>query len=318
MTASIKEFLAEDWTRFEQLFAEALASRIPILNRVNEYLMERSGKQLRPILCLLAARLLAERCSDATIRSAAASELIHTATLLHDDVADDADTRRGRPTVSALISPKASVLVGDYWLSRGVMTLIAGCEKETFNDFSICLGDLAEGEMFQIEKAADLDTDYDDYIYIISRKTASLFRAAIKSGARGVNASPEQISALDTFALHLGLAFQIRDDILDYSPQLSLGKPTGVDISERKITLPLLGALENAGVASREGIVADIEAERFEAIMRFVCDNDGLSYAQKELETETEQAVAALAPFPESIARNMLVGLARSLCLRQA
>lgn len=339
MVSRVKEYLAEDWTQFEQLFAQRLASRIPILNKVNEYLMERSGKQLRPMLCLLAARLCTGHCSPGSISSAAASELIHTATLLHDDVADEADTRRGRPTVSALISPRASVLVGDYWLSRGVMALIEDCGKDTFGDFAMCLNDLAEGEMFQIEKAAALDTDYDDYIYIISHKTASLFRAAVKTGAREAGASSEQIAALDEFAHHLGLAFQMRDDIFDYSPSLSLGKPTGVDIRERKITLPLLGAFENAGGAAveagdgvssdkpstsgtagsvRERIVADIKSERFDGVLQFVQQWNGLGYAQKVLEQETAQAVGALESFPDSPARQLLSDLARSLCLRQA
>lgn len=318
MVSRVKEYLAEDWMQFEQLFAQRLASRIPILNKVNAYLMERSGKQLRPMLCLLAARLCTGHCSPGSIGSAAASELIHTATLLHDDVADEADTRRGQPTVSALISPRASVLVGDYWLSRGVMAIIEDCSKDTFGDFAMCLNDLAEGEMFQIEKAAALDTDYDDYIYIISRKTASLFRAAVKTGAREAGASHEQIVALDSFAHHLGLAFQMRDDIFDYSPSLSLGKPTGVDIRERKITLPLLGAFEKAGADARGRIVADIEAERYDVVLPFVQQWGGIGYAQGVLEKETALAVAALESFPDTPACQLLSDLARSLCLRQA
>ena len=346
MIAQAKEFLGKDWTLYEQLFAQTLDSRIPILNKVNQYLMERSGKQLRPILCLLAAHLCSGCCSEASVSCAVASEQIHTATLLHDEVADEADTRRGMPTVSALLSPRAAVLVGDFWLSRAVEAIVSNCQKETFSDFARCLGDLAEGEMFQIEKAADLDTGYDDYIYIIAHKTASLFRAAMKGGARNSGATQAQIEAVDTFAYHLGLAFQMRDDILDYSPQLSLGKPTGVDIAERKITLPLLGALANAeaskaaadgcapgaadarvpGVAGglgeaassvRASVVADIEAGRFDAVMDFVRDNGGIEYAQKILEAETRSAIEALEAFGPCPARELLSALAGSLCLRE-
>ena len=317
MITQAKEFLGEDWKLFEQLFAQTLESRIPILNKVNKYLMERSGKQLRPILSMLAARLCAGTCSRASVLCAVASEQMHTATLLHDDVADEADMRRGRPTVSALLSPRAAVLVGDFWLARAVDTIINECRKETFSDFARCLNDLAEGEMFQIEKAEHLDTGYDDYIYIIARKTASLFRAAMKGGARNSGATEAQIEAVDSFAYHLGLAFQMRDDILDYSPQLALGKPTGVDIAERKITLPLLGAFENAGADSRASVTADIEAGRYDAVLGFVQDNGGIEYAQKVLESETRLAVDCLAAFPDCRSRQLLTTLAQSLCLRE-
>ena len=318
MTTAVKEYLGEDWRRFEQLFDESLASRIDILDKVNKYLLERSGKQLRPMLCLLAARLCADKCTAASHRCAVAAEMIHTATLLHDDVADQSDTRRGFPTVSAMLSPTAAVLVGDFWLSRGVAAILDADDSEIFRYFTLCLGDLAEGEMFQIEKAASLDTSFEDYIYIISHKTSSLFRAAMKSGARSVGASSEALKAVDTFALHLGQAFQMRDDILDYSPSMDIGKPTGQDIRERKITLPLIGAFGNAGAAKREAVVADIEAGRFDTVQPFVLENGGIEYAQKVLEQETALAVDALASFPDTRACRLRRHLARSLCLRQA
>lgn len=317
MIAAVKEYLGQDWKAFEQMFGKALASRIDILNKVNTYLLERSGKQLRPMLCLLAARLCAGKCTQSSLRCAAASEMIHTATLLHDDVADQSDTRRGFPTVSAMLSPTASVLVGDFWLSRGVGTILDADDPVIFRYFTLCLGDLAEGEMFQIEKAESLDTSYEDYIYIISHKTSSLFRAAMKSGARSVGASQEAVAEIDAFALHLGLAFQMRDDILDYSPQLDTGKPAGQDILEHKITLPLIGAFENAGDAARAAVVSDIAADRFNKVLPFVQDNGGIEYSQKVLEKETDLAVAALASFPDSPAKALLCGLARSLCLRE-
>ena len=318
MTAAVKEFLGGDWTSFERLFAESLDSRITILNKVNRYLAERSGKQLRPMLCLLAARLCAGACSEASVRCAVAAEMIHTATLLHDDVADQSDTRRGSPTVNALMSPQAAVLVGDFWLSRGVAAILDADNSEIFRYFTICLGDLAEGEMFQIEKAESLDTSFEDYIYIISHKTSALFRAAMKSGARSVGASADEIKAVDAFAKHLGHAFQMRDDILDYSPELSIGKPTGQDIRERKITLPLIGALENAGTAAREALIADIAAGRYDGVLPFVLENGGIAYAQRVLEEETARAVAVLDIFPDGKARRLLSALARSLCLREA
>ena len=318
MTAAVKEYLGEAWSSFERLFEETLDSRIDILNKVNRYVAERSGKQLRPMLCLLAAQLCAGCCSEASVRSAVAAEMIHTATLMHDDVADQSDTRRGFPTVSAMLSPCAAVLVGDFWLSRGVTAILDTEDGEIFRYYTICLGELAEGEMFQIEKAASLDTTFEDYIYIISHKTSSLFRASMKSGARSVDASDEAIKAVDSFALHLGHAFQMRDDILDYSPSLDIGKPTGQDIRERKITLPLIGAFENAGPAARASVIADIEAERYDGVLPFVLEHGGIEYAQQVLERETALAVDSLDSFPDNAARRLLSDLARSLCLRKA
>ncbi|MBR3744533.1 MAG: polyprenyl synthetase family protein [Bacteroidales bacterium] len=318
MIAQAKTFLGSDWQKFEELFEKKLSCEIPLLNKVNQYLLARSGKQLRPVLAMLAAHLCAGYCSPASVACAVSSEMIHTATLLHDDVADDSDTRRGSPTVSALISPRASVLVGDYWLARGVTTLIDMCNAETFRYFSVCLDELSRGEMFQIEKAASLDTTYDDYIRIISCKTASLFRAAMKSGARNSGCSDAQLESMDAFALHLGLAFQMRDDILDYSPSLSIGKPTMVDIVERKITLPLICAFDNAGAAAREEVIKDIDEGRTGGVLSFVEKHGGIAGAQAILERETAQATGLLGTFPDSAAKDILCSLAGSLCLREA
>ena len=318
MLASVKAYLGEDWKAYEALFKSSLASRVGILNKVNGYIVERSGKQLRPMLCLLTARLFSDTVDIPTVRCAVASEMIHTATLMHDDVADKSDMRRGFPTVSAMLSPTVAVLIGDYWLSRGVSSVLDTDDSEIFRYFTVCLADLAEGEMYQIEKAASLDTTREDYIYVIAHKTASLFQAATKSGARSAGADAARIEAVSEFAYHLGLAFQMRDDILDYSPALSIGKPTGQDIRERKITLPLIGAFENAGQEKRAAVIADIEAGRFDGILPFVVENGGIEYAQQALESETTLAVEALAPFPDNPARELLISLARSLCLREA
>ena len=318
MLSSVKAYLGEDWKAFETLFAGSLASRVDILNAVNGYIVERSGKQLRPMLCLLSARLCSDTIGISSVRCAVASEMIHTATLMHDDVADKSDMRRGFPTVNAMLSPTAAVLIGDYWLSRGVSAILDADDSEIFRYFTVCLADLAEGEMFQIEKAASLDTSFEDYVFIIAHKTASLFQAATKSGARSAGADAARIAAVSEFAYHLGLAFQMRDDILDYSPALSICKPTGQDIRERKITLPLIGAFENAGAEARALVVADIKADRFDGVLPFVVEHGGIEYAQKVLEQETSLAVAALNPFPDSEARRLLDSLARSLCVRKA
>ena len=317
MIDEAKAYLAEDWQKFSALLQSSLEARVGLLNQINKYLLERSGKQLRPLLCMLAARLCGGECSESVIRQAASCEMVHTATLLHDDVADESSLRRGSPTVSAMISPTAAVLIGDYWLSRAVDLLTDGGDLEVISYFSSCLNDLAEGEMFQIEKAAAMDTDYSDYINIITKKTASLFMVAVKSGAHSAGCTPGQFSALCEYALNLGLAFQMRDDILDYSPELATGKPVMQDVKERKITLPLLGAFGNAGPEARSRIVEQIEEGRYEGILEFVRSNGGIDYAQKVLEEHTEKAVAALAVFEESPSKALLEALSRQLSFRK-
>lgn len=318
MIEAAKAYLAEDWQKFADLLQSQLGSRVDILNKVNEYLMERSGKQLRPLLCMLAARLCGGECREKTIRLAASCEMVHTATLLHDDVADESPLRRGAPTVSAMISPTASVLIGDYWLSRAVDLLSQDGDREVIRYFSRCLNDLAEGEMFQIEKAALMDTCYDDYIRIITYKTASLFMVSVMCGAHSVECSEEAFESLREYARYLGLAFQMRDDILDYSPELAIGKPVLQDVRERKITLPLLGAFENAGAAARADIVARIENGQYDGMLEFVRDNGGIEYAQNILEEHTSKAIEALSPFAGCRAKEILSVLADSLSFRKA
>ncbi len=316
MFTSVKTYLAQDWEAFEKLFSETIASDVNILDKVNRYVAEHGGKQLRPMLCLLFARLAGGACNCNSIRCAVASEMIHTATLMHDDVADESGVRRGFPTLNALLNPTAAVLVGDYWLSRGVSVLLDTGDPEIFRYFTICLGDLAKGEMFQIEKASALDTTYGDYIYIIAHKTASLFAASMKSGVHSVTADEAKIKAAGQFAYHLGLAFQMRDDILDYSPQLAIGKPTGQDIKERKITIPLIGALQNAPEAEGKGLLANVDAGACDGVLPFVQKYDGIAYAQKMLREQTASAVESLEAFAPCRARDMLSALAQSLTLR--
>ena len=254
--------------------------------------------------------------SEATIRYASASELLHNATLLHDDVADDSDQRRGVPTIMSLMGPSVSVLVGDYWLVKA-MELILGpsdSDHRVIKIFSKTLSDLAEGEMLQLQKAQKGDTDENDYLRIIYNKTASLFEAACVSAAISVEACPEYEKAAKDYAVALGLAFQIKDDILDYAGTESVGKPLGVDILEQKMTMPLLGAF--ACVPSQEarirGMVKDIvdHPEYRDEIVAFVKENGGLEYAVAQLDRYVEQAVEALSVLPESDERDMLEELA--------
>ncbi len=316
---SIREYMGADWTAVQERIGSALRSDINLLNATNESILSHSGKQMRPLLSLIMARACSggREASDATVRYAAASELLHNATLLHDDVADDSDQRRGVPTIMSLMGPAVSVLVGDYWLVKAVELVLDASDGDmrVIRLFSKTLSDLAEGEMLQLQKAQSCDTDIQDYLRIIYNKTASLFEAACVSAAISVDACPEYEKAAKDYAVALGLAFQIKDDILDYAGTESVGKPLGVDILEQKMTMPLLGAFVNAGPSEEErirGVVRNIvdHPEGRNEIVSFVKDNGGLEYAVDQLDKYVAQAVEALKVLPESKEKEMLVELA--------
>ena len=314
---SVREYLGDDWKAVKEKIETSLMSDIALLNSTNSTILSNSGKQLRPLLALLIARACSgHQISEATVRYAAASELLHNATLLHDDVADNSEQRRGMPTIMSLMGPSVSVLVGDYWLVKAMELILGSSEGDhlVIKIFSKTLSDLAEGEMLQLQKAQSGDTCEDDYLRIIYSKTASLFEAACVSAAISVNASQEYRKAAKDYAVALGVAFQIKDDILDYSGTASVGKPLGVDILEQKITMPLLGAMMNAPAEEVRirGLVKGIvdHPENRDDIVVFVKENAGLEYAVQQLDKYVAQAVDALSVLPLSKERELLEGLA--------
>ena len=314
---SVREYLGKDWEAVVEKIETSLMSDIALLNSTNSSILSNSGKQLRPLLALLIARACSgHRISEATVRYAAAAELLHNATLLHDDVADNSYQRRGVPTIMSLMGPSVSVLVGDYWLVKAMELILGSSEgdHQVIKIFSKTLSDLAEGEMLQLQKAQSGDTSEDDYLRIIYSKTASLFEAACVSAAISVNASEECLKAAKDYAVALGIAFQIKDDILDYSGTESVGKPLGVDILEQKITMPLLGAIANAPAEEGRirGLVKGIvdHPENRDGIVAFVKDNAGLEYAVQQLDKYVAQAVDALSVLPLSKERELLEELA--------
>ena len=320
---AVKEYLGQDWLSVQERIASALESDISLLNSTNASILSQSGKQLRPMLALMFARACTGRATDAGIRYAAAAELLHNATLLHDDVADGSELRRGKPTVMSLMGPSVSVLVGDYWLVKAMELILQDSDTDTtaIRIFSKTLSDLAEGEMLQLQKAQSGDTDEKDYLRIIYNKTASLFEAACVSAAISAGVSEDVVKAARDYAVALGLAFQIKDDILDYSGTESVGKPLGVDILEQKITLPLLGALNNVSEqkqAEVRGMVRDIvgRPELRDDIVSFVKENGGLEYAKARLEEYVNEAVHALDILPDSREKECLVELARYTAIR--
>ncbi len=303
-----------------ELIRAGLHTDVALLEDVNGQVFAHSGKMLRPLISLLVAKALGEP-NDDSLHYAAASELLHNATLMHDDVADESSERRGAPTVSAMLGPSAAVLVGDFWLAKAVETVFV---TERFSRvvkfFSDTLSDLAEGEMYQLEKASSADTTEEDYFRIIQCKTASLFVAAAVSGACSVDAPEELQEAAKAYATALGTAFQIKDDILDYAGSGELGKPVGMDLKEQKITLPLIGALSTLEDESpvRDKILHIHEHPEYcGQLHSFVIERGGIEYAAARLQEYIDKAVDALRPVPDSPVRDALVEIARFNAFRQ-
>ena len=314
----VKEYVGADWQAVQERISESLHSDISLLDMTNTSILSNSGKQMRPLLTLLFARACnGGVITDATVRYASAAELLHNATLLHDDVADDSEQRRGVPTIMSLMGPSVAVLIGDYWLVKALDLILsdAASDSVVLKIFSKTLSALAEGELLQLQKAGSGDTVEEDYLKIIYNKTASLFEAACVSAALSVSAPEQYQEAAREYSVALGSAFQIQDDILDYDGTDSVGKPLGVDVLEQKITLPLLGALSNVSEQEQKrvrGLVNDIvgHPEHRDEIVAFVKDNGGLDYAKDHLEEYVEKAVRALDVLPDSQEKAFLVELA--------
>ena len=303
--SSIKDFLKEDLDKVNKLMATSLSTDIELLDKTNRAILSHNGKQVRPVLTLLVARACSGGfVTDDTIKYAAAVELLHNATLLHDDVADDSPVRRGAPTVMSILGGRASVLLGDYWLVKGMENILASrnSSDKVIRIFASTLTDLAEGELLQLQKAETGDTLEKDYYRIIYDKTASLFVASAAAGAISVSATEEKMSAARTYAKCLGVAFQIRDDIFDYEENVEIGKPVGLDLKEKKITLPLLGALAKAGEERgreirRKLCRIDDHPEYGGEIIEFVKSEGGIEYARKRLYEYVDNARIALRLF---------------------
>ena len=314
----VREFVGADWQAVQERISGSLHSDISLLDMTNASILSNSGKQMRPLLTVLFARACSGgKTTDATVRYASASELLHNATLLHDDVADDSAQRRGVPTIMSLMGPSVAVLIGDYWLVKALDLILSDGSSDTvvLKIFSKTLSALAEGELLQLQKAQNGDTVEEDYLRIIYNKTASLFEAACVSGVLSVSASEQYEAAAREYAVALGNAFQIQDDILDYSGTDSVGKPLGVDVLEQKITIPLLGALSNVSEQEQKrirGLVNDIvgHPEHRDEIVTFVNENGGLEYSRIRLGEYVEKAVRALDVLPDSQEKAFLVELA--------
>ena len=314
----VRTFLGKDWEDTDALIRSSLESDIDLLNATNTAILSHGGKQLRPLVSLLVARACSGGMANAdSIHYAAASELLHNATLLHDDVADSSSERRGAPTVMAILGGPASVLLGDFWLVKAMENILASSAhgNEVIRIFSRTLSSLAEGEMLQLQKASSGDTVEEDYYRIIYSKTASLFESTCISAAISVNAPEMWVDAVRNYAVSLGIAFQIKDDIFDYTGGQKIGKPVGIDLEEQKITLPLLGALESAPAECAPQIrnmLLNIQEhpEYKEEIVAFVRKWKGIEYAVSRLDEYVAKAVTSIGVLPDSEEKDYLVKIA--------
>lgn len=311
----IKEDISADWQSYQRMLESGLISDCELLNSINTNILSNKGKQLRPLLSILAGNSCG-KSNNLTLSCAVVSEMIHTATLLHDDVADNASKRRGKATIQKLFTPAASVLTGDYWLSKALSLLTKECDYKVLSFFTRAVEELSEGELFQMQKAGQLNTTKSEYYSIIARKTSSLFVAAVTSAVYSVGANDETISEMEKYAYYLGLAFQIRDDIFDYMPELNTGKMSGSDIKEKKLTLPLILAMEKANSEESSSLLDvvknsnEITDEIVAMVLEFVQKYDGIEFAQKELINYSELAIDALKKIPASKYRDHLESLA--------
>ncbi|HNP20515.1 MAG TPA: polyprenyl synthetase family protein [Panacibacter sp.] len=308
------EHISEDIEAFENYFKEAVKSRVPLLDRIMRYIVNRKGKQLRPKFVLLCARL-GGNINDSTLRAASLVELLHTATLVHDDVVDDSLERRGFFSVNALWKNKVAVLVGDYLLSKGLLLSLGNNDFEVLKILSEAVKMMSEGELLQIEKARNLNVKEDIYYEIIKGKTASLLSSACGAGACTTFNDPEKIEKLKLFGENTGMAFQIKDDLFDYGTE-NIGKPTGNDIKEKKLTLPLIYTLNNCDAGMKRKITNIIKNESTDKVkVKFITDTvkqvGGIDYATEKMIGFRNNALSLLYEFPESDSRTALEQLVR-------
>jgi len=311
VTEQIKDPIYEEMEHFEQKFSDSMSSKVALLNRITHFIVNRKGKQMRPMFVFLTAKLLGGgKVTERTYRGASVIELIHTATLVHDDVVDDSNQRRGFFSINALWKNKIAVLVGDYLLSKGLLLCIHNEDFDLLKIISVAVREMSEGELLQIEKARNLDITEEIYFEIIRQKTATLLAACCAMGAQSVSDDKEAVEQMRIFGELLGMAFQIKDDLFDYG-ETKIGKPTGIDIKEQKMTLPLIYTLNNVSSKERKWLIHSVkkyntDKKRVKEVIQLVKDSGGLDYAQKRMETYRTEASDILMTFPKNAYRDSL------------
>jgi octaprenyl-diphosphate synthase len=312
ITEQIKQPIQEEMELFEKKFHESMVSKVALLNRITYYIVNSKGKQMRPMFVFLTAKMISNgHINERTYRGASVIELIHTATLVHDDVVDDSNKRRGFFSINALWKNKIAVLVGDYLLSKGLLLSIDNNDFDLLKIISVAVREMSEGELLQIEKARRLDITEEVYYEIIRQKTATLIAACCSLGACSVAPDDEvTIEKMRKFGEIIGMAFQIKDDLFDYTDG-PIGKPTGIDIKEQKMTLPLIYALNNCSNQEKSWLINSVKnhnknKKRVKEVIEKVIFLGGLDYAQQQMIAYQQKAINILRGFPKSEYRDAL------------
>ena len=308
----IKQPIGYEMELFEQKFLLSMSSKVALLNRITHYIVNRKGKQMRPMFVFLVAKMINNgEVSERTYRGASVIELIHTATLVHDDVVDDSNRRRGFFSINALWKNKIAVLIGDYLLSKGLLLSIDNNDFDLLKIISVAVREMSEGELLQIEKARQLDITEDVYYEIIRQKTATLIAACCSLGAASVKPNSPDVETMCKFGELIGMAFQIKDDLFDYGDE-AIGKPTGIDIKEQKMTLPLIHVLNNCSKTEKKWLINSIknhnkDKQRVKEVIVFVKTKGGLDYAVTKMLEFKNEALLILNNYPESTFKSSLL-----------
>jgi len=319
----IKSSVSSEMEVFEHKFKDFMKSDVALLDKITHYIIKRKGKQMRPMFVFLIAKMLNNgKVEEKTYRAASLIELLHTATLVHDDVVDDANERRGFFSVNAIWKNKIAVLVGDYLLSQGLLLSVDNNEFELLRILSTAVKAMSEGELLQIEKSRQLDITEEVYFDVIQKKTASLISACCGAGAASVTNDDHTITKLKKFGELVGLAFQIKDDIFDYGDSDKIGKPTGNDIREQKMTLPLIYVLNNSSKEVARELINIVknhneDKKHVKRAIQIVIESGGLAYAKKRMLELQQEAIALLTDFEDNDAKHALLSLVEYTVVRE-
>ena len=307
----IKKPIYREMEIFEEKFASSMFSNVPLINRITHFIVKRKGKQMRPMLIFLTAKLINDgEINERTYRGASVIELIHTATLVHDDIVDDSNFRRVFFSINALLKNKIAVLVGDFLLSKGMLLCIENKDFDLLEYISIAVREMSEGELLQAEKARSFNVNEDLYLEIIRKKTATLMATCCAIGAKSVNADKKIVKKLFLFGELIGITFQIRDDLFDYSEN-KIGKPIGIDIKEKKMTLPLIHVINIVSLKDRKWILNIIKKHnknktKVKELISFVKEKGGVEYAKKVMLNYKSKALKMIVEFPKNDFRKSL------------
>ena len=306
----IKKPIQQEMLLFEKKFKDSLNSKVPLLDKILHYIVKRKGKQMRPMFVFLSGKLFGE-INESSFRAASLIELLHTATLVHDDVIDDANMRRGFFSINALWKNKIAVLVGDYLLSKGLLMSLENEEYDLLQIVSKAVKEMSEGELLQIEKARKLDIEEDVYFEIIRQKTATLIAACCACGAVTAKQNKETVERMRKFGELIGIAFQMKDDLFDYYNEDVIGKPTGIDIKEKKMTLPLIYTLRNCDRKQKKFIIQTVKnhntnSDRVSKVLEIVKKSGGINYTVEKMKTYQEEALSLLKTFDDNESRKSL------------